>query len=330
MKVCIIGCRGHHGYVTAGMPLRPEARLTAVSAGTPEDTPETLLAAAELTGASPVVYDDYRVMLDKEAPDVACIAGPFEDRARMCIDAFQRGIHVFAEKPVAISEAQLTALETAHAASGVHFAAMMGLRYSPAIYTAWKAVQAGAVGEINLITAQKSYKLGKRPDYYCRRETYGGTIPWVGSHAIDWILWFSGRDFGSVTATQTRRHNNGLGSLEMAALCQFTLDDGALASASIDYHHPANAATHGDDRLRVAGALGVIEVRGDNIHYKGSADAPPPPECPRQIFADFLDHISGRASALITPAETFAVARACLLAQRSADTEATLSFFEKA
>ena len=56
----------------------------------------------------------------------------------------------------------------------------------------------GTVGQIRLMNAQKSYKLGRRNEFYKIRSTYGGTIPWVGSHAIDWLYWFSGEKFESV------------------------------------------------------------------------------------------------------------------------------------
>lgn len=326
MKVCLIGCRGHQGYVTAGLSLRPESRVVAVSAGTDADSVDDLVSSCSANGEAPRVYHDCRRMLDEEMPDVVSIAGPFEDRSAMCIDAFRRGIHVFAEKPVAITEAQLDELESAHETSDVHFAAMMGLRYDPAFYTAWQSVRSGSIGRVNLITSQKSYKLGTRPRYYRRRETYGGTIPWVGSHAIDLIHWFSQQGFASVMASQTRRDNKDHGDLEMAALCQFTLSDGSLASINLDYYRPPNSPTHGDDRIRIAGSEGVIEVRHARVHLIRDRDEEPATACPRQIFADFLDHVAGAATALVKAPETFAVTRACLLAQRSADTHSIVHF----
>ena len=51
----------------------------------------------------------------------------------------------------------------------------------------------------------------------------------------------------------------------MSALCQFNMEDGVLASASIDYYRPETAPTHGDDRVRCVGDGGVIEVSGGEI-----------------------------------------------------------------
>jgi predicted dehydrogenase len=57
-----------------------------------------------------------------------------------------------------------------------------------------ESIKQGSIGKVRLMNSQKSYKLGSRSEFYKHRQTYGGTIPWVGSHAIDWMYWLSGRD----------------------------------------------------------------------------------------------------------------------------------------
>lgn len=322
MRLCMIGDRGHNDYVLAGLEEMPHVRVVGLSPGTEEDDIDRLRAWCAGHGHSPRVFADYRRMLDELAPEVLSVCGPFELHAEMCLEAFRRGIHVFCEKPVATTLEDLEALRAAHGEAGVHFAAMMGLRYDPAFYTAWQAVRAGAIGVVRLVNTRKSYKLGHRPAYYRRRETYGGTIPWVGSHAIDWIHWFSGESFLSVYATHSARYNRDHGDLEVSALCHFVMTNEVLASASIDYFRPANAPTHGDDRLRVAGTDGVVEVRGGQvllINDETDGEESLAPACDRQIFCDFIGHVQGRATALLGAEETLAVTEACLLARQSAD-----------
>ena len=271
-------------------------------------------------------------MLDQCQPDAVSICGPFELHAAMAAEALRRGIHAFCEKPVALTLTQLadlrSAYETSRAefqgwyANGLHLGAMMGLRYDPAFYTAWRAVRGGAIGTVRLVNAQKSYKLGAREAYYRDRATYGGTIPWVGVHAIDWIHWFSGETFESVYATHSTQYNHDNGDLEMSALCHFTLSNGVFASASIDYLRPSTAHTHGDDRVRVMGTDGAIEVCGGQaylINGETDGDIALPVACEKQIFQDFVEHIGGKTTALLSPDDIFAVTEACLLARQSAD-----------
>ncbi|MFH1731049.1 MAG: Gfo/Idh/MocA family oxidoreductase [Planctomycetota bacterium] len=329
MKLCMIGTRGHNGYVHAGLEKLPDVQVAGVSAGTPGGDPGGLKAWCNAHGHPGEVFDDWLAMLDAAQPDLLSVAGPFELHADICVEAFRRGIHVFCEKPVATTLAELARVRAAHEAAGVHFAAMMGLRYAPAFYTAWRAVQDGAVGTVRLISTRKSYKLGERSAFFRSRTTYPGTIPWVGSHAIDWIHWFSGEAFETVRAAHSTRDNRGHGDLEVSALCHFTMTNEVFASASIDYLRPPGAPTHGDDRVRVAGTQGVVEVRGGEVFLvSGETDGERQlaAACGRQIFCDFVRHAAGEAEALIGPEETFAVTEACLLARQSADEGKPMAF----
>jgi predicted dehydrogenase len=322
MKMCIIGDRGHMHYVFGGLPALPNVEVAAISSGTPDDDVTNLKAQCQQLGHAPQVYDDWTDMLAHVRPEIAVVCGPFELHAAMSMAAIARGIHVFCEKPVALTLDELAHLQAVYGQSDVHFAAMMGMRYEAAFYTAWRQVQAGAVGEIRLLNAQKSYKLGLRPAYYYRRETYGGTIPWIGSHPVDLIHWFSGREFLSVMATHSHVANGDQGTLETSALCQFRLAGDISASASMDYFRPANAPTHGDDRLRVVGDRGVIEVRGGQVilindQQPGEIFIPLLGE--QNIFCDFVARVQGQSAGLLNAADTFTVTKICLLARQSAD-----------
>jgi predicted dehydrogenase len=205
---------------------------------------------------------------------------------------------------------------------------MLALRYDPAIFAAWKAVRAGEAGRVRLITAQKSYKLGNRPEFYRRRSSYGGTIPWVGSHAVDWMLWFSGKEPLSVHACHSSMFNGDNGDMEVSALCHFALEDEVMGGISIDYFRPSEAASHGDDRIRVVGTEGIVEVRGGKatcVSDRHGGEIAIPPVNPGRIFDDFLASARGVGRALCDHEDGFRVTRACLLARMSADEGRTVN-----
>lgn len=320
LKFAMTGCRGHAlSYVFEGIRNGSQVDLAAVSGG--GDDVGRLIAAAEKHRFAPAVYEDWRKMLDEVKPDLFCVDGPFERHAEMAAYALERGIHVFCEKPIAMNFAELDMLEKAWRASGRHLRSMVGLRYDPAFLHAFRLVRAGAVGKIKLIRTQKSYKLRQRPDFYKHRETYGGTIPWVGSHAIDWILYYSGGSFERVTAYHDAADNFGHGELEVVAHCQFRMTDGVLADAGLDYLRPTNAPTHGDDRVRIAGTEGIVEVMDGKVRLldaKGEQIIDPPP-ADRDVFSDFTEELLTGRPALVSDRDTFALARAILLARESAD-----------
>lgn len=320
MKICIIGGSGHYRYVIEG--LDDSAHLLGIAPGSVDEDLGKLREACSRAKLEPKEYADWRVMLDELHPDIAAINPHFADTATISLHCIERGIHVFSEKPVATEWRDLAALEAALASRPTHFAAMFGIRYQPAFLAAHAAASAGRVGQIRLLQAQKSYRLGTRPAFFSQRKRYGGSISWVGSHAIDWVRWFSGADFLSVNALQSRVGNAGNGELEVSAQCQFSMSEGIMAQISLDYLRPASAPSHEDDRLRVVGTRGVLEVRDGQAFLIEAEQAGVQPLAllpAGAIFADFLRQVRGLGRCLVTQEDSLIVTKACLAAQQSAD-----------
>ena len=323
-RVALIGSRGHWNHTVRLIADIPELEIVAVADGG-DNTLPLLEWCAQNGRPRPTHFLDHREMLDKSKADMVVVCGPFERHAEMCVDAIERGIHVLTEKPAALTLGELDRLRDAVARHpDVHLAGMMFSRYDPGFYTARKLIDNDAIGRVRLIDARKSYKLGKRPAYYHRRETYGGTIPWVGSHAIDWVLYFAApRKFTRVIATHSSEDNDGNGTMERSAICLFTLEGERPASVSIDVFRPSKAPTHGDDWARIVGSSGVIEARPDSlVLINESVDGPTNVKvaCDRHFMRDFVARAEGRGETLIDAAETLALTEACLRARESADT----------
>jgi predicted dehydrogenase len=320
MKICIIGSSGHVGYAINGVKKDKDLKIMGIAPGSKGENIEKILNLIDKK-EKVEVFDDYIEMLDKINPDIAVVACHFGDHARVTTSALERGINVFTEKPVATTIEDLEMVKSAYKSSRKKLCAMFGLRYKPWFLTAWHKVKGGAVGEIRLINAQKSYKLGNRDEFYKHRESFGGTIPWVGIHGIDWIYWFSGARFKSVYATHSRKYNRDHGDLETTALCHFTLEREIFASLSIDYLRPESAPTHDDDRLRIVGTEGIIEVLKEKVYLinkecKGE-EIPLLPE--GDIFLDFVNEIKGKGKCMISAEDSFYVTYISLMARLSAD-----------
>ena len=330
-KVCFIGLCGHAGSAISAIADTPQDyEIIGISAGSAEEIAklEKMIGNAGMT--VPPRYEDYQEMLRTLQPDIAVVDGYFCDHAKMAAYALDLGIHVYCEKPVATTLEDLEMLKAAYAraaAKGVHFSYMLTTRYDPWFYTAYKAVEAGAIGEVRMLNGQKSYKAGKRGELYHNRKTYGGTIPWVGIHAIDWVLWFADKKVKRVTAAQSSMANGDNGTMEATAICLFEMEDEVVAHVNIDYLRPQAAPTHGDDRLRVAGTKGVIEARlidrkvyliNENGYQELELLTPP------KIFADFAASLEGKGDIPITAEESLYCTEVCLKAQLAADTGKTV------
>lgn len=327
LRVCIIGGSGHYRYVLEGLDAR--VALVGYAAGSDGEDLGKLAAMLQERGIAAPCFDDWRDMLDAVQPDIVAVNSHFGDHARINSECLQRGHHVFSEKPVATTLEDLATLIEAHDASGKHFAAMFGIRCKPWFLTAHAAIQTGRIGEVRLMHAQKSYKLGKRPAFFARRERSGGLIPWVGSHAIDWLQWLSGESFISVAASHSRAHNSGNGDLEVSAQCLFQMSNDVAATVSIDYLRPGTAPSHDDDRIRIAGTRGVLEVRDGktlllNDEAEGVQQLPLLPE--QSIFASFVDQVLGTGLCIVSSDDAFSATYASLMAREAADSGVTQEF----
>jgi len=303
LRVCFIGNCGHsfQAYHT----LKKLDYIT--FCGTAPGSPHENMSASFFPDVP--FFQNYKEMLDTTSPHLAIVSPVFALTGSIILECADRGIDVFAEKPVASSLEELEQVEHAVKNAGIRFSSMHFLRFSPAIYLAGKLVREGAIGQPRLITAQKSYKFGTRPEWYKDRSLYGGTIPWVGIHAIDWIAHFSGKKYLSVTGQSFG------GSPEMAALCQFEMEDGVMAAINLDYYRPAKAPTHGDDRVRCAGTKGVLEVRDGKVLLinEDGDQVLEPKECP-ELLEEFL---AGKEP--IPMDEIFHITRAAVAARDAAD-----------
>ena len=199
LRIGMIGTDGHVGTVLNGIPKIEGATLCAYAKGYPDDALDRVRKHPAFSEDT-AVYDDYREMLEAEDIDIVGICRPYHLNAQAGIAAAERGIHIVGEKPIATTLEDLDALENAVQRSGVRLSTMLGMRLLPVFQAAKKAVVNGLIGEPILATAQKSYKFGTRPGFYRDRETYGGSIPWVAIHAVDFTRWVAGLEYTRVSA----------------------------------------------------------------------------------------------------------------------------------
>ena len=321
MKIVLIGYRGHWGYVLKDLARLPEVEVVAISGGGDPTEPMAEIVRKYYTGDFKL-YEEYRQMLDEVECDLAVVDGPFHLHAEMCTECLKHDLHVFCEKPIALTMEDLEMIEEAYdnAAPGTRIVSMVGLRTEPAFHAAYRAVSSGAIGKVQMVNTRKSYKLGQRRDFFKERKTYGGTIPWVGSHALDWILWFADSPFQTVSAFHNSAENRDHGDLEMTCAVMCVMENGVIGTASIDYWRPQTAPTHGDDQVRVAGTDGVIEVAHGTctiINAGGEREIALTEN--EGIFRCFVRSIIDGTPGIVSSEETFELTRACLAARDAAD-----------
>lgn len=300
IRVAMLGLAGHPEEILGLLPQLPDVEIVAIQ----EADEEALAGRARSPRLSAARrYTDYRRMLDQEKLDLVAVCNNNGERAAGILACLERKLHVIAEKPLAIERADLERIKKAVARAGVRLSMLLPMRFTPPYLALKQVVASGEIGEVAQIAAQKSYKAGERAAWFKKRSTYGGTIPWIGSHMVDLMRWASGREFTEVFSYQTRIGFPDLGDMENVTASLFRLDNGGAGVLRMDYFRPAAAPTHGDDRLRLAGLKGVAEyqaatgvtVMSEKEKPRVVSELPPP----GAVFVDFLESVyNGKAPAL--------------------------------
>ena len=320
VRLAILGLEGHIGEILGPLDRLPDVEIVAISDPDPHLTAQ-VARGKHCTNAHQ--YRDWRELLDREKLDMAGICGTNGERAEIILECARRNLDVVAEKPLAATTVDLERLQKAVEQSGIRLTMLISMRFE-GIYRAMRdIVESGEIGEVAQIAAQKSYKLGERPEWMRNRATFGGTIPYIAVHMVDLMRWSSGRELVEAASFQGRVDYPHLRQMENTTATVFRLDNGGTAALHMDYLRPDVAPTWGDDRLRLAGTRGVVEYQAaTGVTLITVKDAPRQiRDLPRDrsLFIDFLESIYLQKTAGLTLKDIYRVNHIVLAARDSAD-----------
>lgn len=228
----------------------PHARLVAVSGVRQGNPPPGVKVVGGL-----------EELLAEPAVGLVVLCSPRRaDQARDAIRCLEAGRHVYAEKPSALSEAELDGVLAAARRSGREFREMAGTVFASPYAAIRRHVQAGDIGEVVQVFVQKSYRYGaSRPQ---DERLDGGLFLQAGIHGARMVEHAGGVRIRSLTADETGfgKPAGEQGEGKLAAIAQGRLENGGLVTLIINYLNPsAPGVPHGNETLRIFGTRGFIE-----------------------------------------------------------------------
>ena len=154
-------------------------------------------------------YADVAAMFENESLDAVIISTPNFTHEAIAVQAFDAGVHVFCEKPLAPTLAGCDAILAAAERSGRLLQVGLHRRYSRLYGRIRSLLDAGDLGAPILMWSQefradwgKDYKIGVplggvaddggRPNWRHDQERSGGTLLEKSSHDFDVFNWFAG------------------------------------------------------------------------------------------------------------------------------------------
>jgi len=140
---------------------------------------------------------------------------------------------------------------------------------------AGELIAQGAIGQVIQVLGLGPHRIGDpktRPDWFFKKEKYGGILCDIGSHQIEQFLFYGGCKDAQVVRSQVGNYNHpDFPELEDFGDAVLVGDNGATNYFRVDWFTPAGLQNWGDGRTFILGTEGFIEQRKYmNLGQKGS------------------------------------------------------------
>jgi predicted dehydrogenase len=259
IRFAAIGLNHGHIYGQVNALLRAGAEFVSFYAKEPE-----LVTSFSKTYPQVKLARSAEEILEDETIQLIASAGIPNERAPLGIAAMQHGKDYMSDKPGFTTFEQLAEARRVQAETGrvysIYFSERLGNR---ATVKAGELVQSGAIGRVVQTIGMGPHRIGlpNRPDWFFRREQYGGIICDIGSHQIDQFLFFTGSTQAEVVASQVANYKYPQYP-ELEDFGEVLLrGDRGTGYVRIDWFTPDGLPTWGDGRLFILGTEGCIELR---------------------------------------------------------------------
>lgn len=137
------------------------------------------------------VYKDYKDLIDTSKPDAIIVCTPPNLHYEVCNYAFDRGIHVFAEKPFTTDAVQAKELADKFKYKGLVNQVGYVNRFNDIFRTAKEYVDSGLIGKVIRFKSEMfSCTVSKKEEsesWRSFRENGGGAVYEIAAHAIDLV-----------------------------------------------------------------------------------------------------------------------------------------------
>ncbi|BFH60705.1 Gfo/Idh/MocA family protein [Paenibacillus azoreducens] len=289
--------------------------------------------ASKFPGAQ--VADSLELILeDNEVRLVAAAAVPSE-RCALGLRVMDAGKDYFTDKTPFTSLDQLALARAKVRETGRKYMVYYSerLHVESAVY-AGQLIREGAIGRVLQVTGFGPHRLNAqtRPDWFFRRENYGGILCDIGSHQIEQFLYYSGCQNAEVLHSKIANyHHPEYPELEDFGDATLVGDNGATQYFRVDWFTPDGLGTWGDGRTFILGTEGYIELRkyidvardpaGDHVYLvnkDGERHFAVHGQIGYPFFGELILDCLNRTEYAMTQAHAFKAAELCLKAQEIA------------
>jgi len=255
---------------------------------------------------------------------VVSIASYDEAHAGQVIAALDAGKHVFVEKPLCRSEAELASVQSAWRRSGRHLASNLVLRAAPLYLSVKAMLERGELGAPYAFDGDYLYgRLHKITDGWRAETTDYSVMQGGGVHLVDLMLWMTGQRPHAVSAAGNRICTAGtrFGYPDFVA-ATYEFPGGMVGRITANF-----GSVHRHQHVvRVFGTLGTFihDDMGARIYRERDPGGPAQtldlaarPASKGALIPDFVRRITGGADPRPTADHEFSIIAACIAADQA-------------
>ncbi|MBS4218835.1 Gfo/Idh/MocA family oxidoreductase [Bacillus sp. FJAT-49711] len=274
------------------------------------------------------------ILEDQEVKLVAAAAIPSE-RSALGNRVMRAGKDYFTDKTPFTTLAQLEETKKVVEETGQKYMVYYSerLHVESAVF-AGQLIEEGAIGKVIQVTGFGPHRLNapSRPDWFFKKEQYGGILCDIGSHQIEQFLFYTGAKDAKVLHSKVANYDNPeYPELEDYGDATLVGDNGATQYFRVDWFTPDGLSTWGDGRSFIVGTKGTIEIRkyvdltrntgGDHLYLvnqEGEKYFDLKGEVGYPFFGELIKDCIHRTENAMTQEHAFKAAELCLMAQEKA------------
>lgn len=211
-------------------------------------------------------YTDYKIMLEKEKPELVAIATESGKHAAIALDCIEAGCNLIIEKPIALSLEDADMIIQKAEEKGVKVCACHQNRFNKSIQKIRDAVEKKRFGKMFYGTAHirwcRDYEYYHRASWRGTWEQDGGALMNQCIHNIDLLRWMMGDEIIEVVGMTDRLNHDYIEAEDLGiALIRFKSGAYGIVEGTTDIY-PKNL----EETLYLFGEKGTVKAGGQSVN----------------------------------------------------------------
>jgi predicted dehydrogenase len=279
IATAVIGVGNRGSHLLQGVLQQPNAKVAAVCDIKPDRLDKAASAAVR---DNPAATNDWRRIIDRKDIEAVYVATPPHLHSEMAIAALKAGKHVYCEKPIGVTPAQVRALVDVARSSKRVFVAGQQLRSMKRLGETVRRIHEGVIGEVIMVKAQRHASTdlshdGSSADWYFDVTKSGGYLIEQSVHNLDLCNWVIGahptRAAGFGATLLFKGDPPGRTIFDCGSLT-FDYPKGVKMSFTQNVFHP-RTMPNGNQYVYVYGAKGAVDLMQTMTMYPLTREGTP-------------------------------------------------------